>query len=286
MAQIKDTAWRRWVIPAGFVTTATGSLFILGQTWYKEYPSTSFHTANDMDHWQMMDKCGHAWSAFQITRLSIPLWQQTGLKHVRAVLYAGAAALSYQTAIEILDGFSAKWGFSWGDMGANTLGVATAVLQESLWKKQIVHIKIFSTGRVQYEPALRERADFLFGKDLTNRLLNDYNAQTYWASVNIKGLIPHMKIPSWLNFAIGYGARNMLGETGNRWTSKGEQIDRSDLKRYGRFMLSPDIDLTQIKTGKRWLHTILHILNAIKIPAPALEYNRHGGFTFHPVLLK
>lgn len=270
----------KWIIPVAFGSSATASLFILSQQWYKDYPSTSFHFSNDMNHWEMMDKCGHAWSAYNLTRLSIPLWQQTGIKHVRAVLIAGAAALSYQTAIEVLDGFSAKWGFSWGDMGANFLGVATCVLQEQLWGKQIVHIKMFSAGMARYEPALRERAEYLFGKNFTSRLLNDYNAQTYWASVNL-----NLKVPAWLNIAIGYGARNMLGETNNSWTNKGEMVDRSDLGRYGRFLISPDIDLSRIKTKKAWLRTLLLVLNAIKIPAPALEFNRQQGFRMHAVLL-
>jgi hypothetical protein len=284
MAQFPDTGWKKWVLPVAFVSSAAGSLFILGQKWYKEYPSTSFHFANDMDHWQLMDKCGHAWSAYNLTRLSIPLWQQTGIKHVRAVLFAGAAALSYQAAIEVLDGYSAKWGFSWGDMGANILGVSTCVLQEKFFNKQILHIKIFSAGRVKYEPALRERAEFLFGKNFTSRLLNDYNAQTYWASVNIKDLVPRLKVPAWFNIAIGYGAHNMLGETNNSWMNKGEMVDRSDLRRYGRVLLSPDIDLSRIKTKKAWVKTLLLIANAIKIPAPALEYNRQRGFRMHALL--
>jgi len=58
-------------------------------------------------------------------------------------------------------------------------------------------------------------------------------------------------------------------------------IDRSDIVRYRQFYLSPDIDLTKIPTNKKWVATLLEVLNIIKIPMPALEVNTLGEVKFH-----
>jgi hypothetical protein len=41
-----------------------------------------------------------------------------------------------------------------------------------------------------------------------------------------------------------------------------------------------DFDLTAIKTSKKWLKTTLFILDAFKLPAPALEFSKNGS-KFH-----
>jgi hypothetical protein len=48
-------------------------------------------------------------------------------------------------------------------------------------------------------------------------------------------------------------------------------FNRTDIKRFRQWYLSPDVDFTKIKTSSKFLRTILAGLNTIKIPAPALE---------------
>lgn len=276
----------KWIAPAALVTAAGASFYSLNKSWYSNYSSSSFHFVNDMNNWRMMDKGGHAWSAYTIARLSAPLWQLSGKSHKQAVWAAGITALSYQSIIEVCDGFSSKWGFSWGDMAANTTGTLTYVAQELLLNQQVVHIKFASFKPIHYDNNIQERADELFGHTFTSRLLNDYNAQTYWASVNMKAIFPKTKIPAWFNMAVGYGARQLFGETDNRWMNKNDiAVDYSNIPRYSRFLLSPDIDFTKIKTNQRWLRVLLYMANAIKIPAPTLEYHSTGKLKFHALLL-
>ena len=119
----------------------------------------------------------------------------------------GTLGYGYMTAIEIMDGYSKGWGFSWADMGANTLGTALAISQEAAWKEQRFNLKIsfHQTSMAQYNPDL-------LGKDLSEQILKDYNGQTYWLSVNPASFMnKETKFPKWLNIAVGYGANGMTG---------------------------------------------------------------------------
>jgi hypothetical protein len=58
-------------------------------------------------------------------------------------------------------------------------------------------------------------------------------------------------------------------------------FDRRDIRRYRQFYISPDIDLTKIKTKRTLVRLALVALNSFKFPAPSLEYNTKGNFEFH-----
>jgi regulatory protein YycH of two-component signal transduction system YycFG len=76
----------------------------------------------------------------------------------------------------------------------------------------------------------------------------------------------------------------MLGGYENKWEDDlGNTIVRNDIKRYKRFLLSLDVDLTKIETKNKTLKTIYSIFNVLKVPAPAIEFNTLGKFRLHPV---
>ena len=76
----------------------------------------------------------------------------------------------------------------------------------------------------------------------------------------------------------------MLGGYENKWEDQaGNMITRTDIKRYKRFLLSLDIDLTKIETKNKTLKTIYSIVNVLKVPAPAIELNTLGKFRLHAV---
>ena len=258
-----------------------GSYIALDKAWYADYPKEPFHTFNHRSEWQQMDKPGHIWTTYQISRVSGDIWQWTGIKQKKAIWLGGISALAYQSIIEIQDGFSAKWGFSWGDMAMNVLGSATYVSQALTWKEQRIQIK-FSYFPYDYTDDIVARSDELFGTGGMERYLKDYNSQTYWLSANLRSFMPGSGIPRWLNVSLGYNARLMLGGEENIWTDEnGIVTDRSDIKRYRRFFLSADVDLTKIRTKKKWLKSVFSLVNSIKIPAPALEFNTKGEFRVH-----
>jgi hypothetical protein len=132
------------------------------------------------------------------------------------------------------------------------------------------------------DPQLNMRSDELFGKGIAERMLKDYNGQTYWMSANLKSFFKQSKLPPWLNIAVGYGATGMFGAEENIWEDpeSGAIIDRSDIKRRGEFYLAPDIDFTRIKTNSKWMRSLFYCLNAFKMPAPTLMLSK-GKLTVH-----
>lgn len=273
----KRNTSRQWIVGGISVVGYGGSLIILNEAWYKNGERTSFHTFNDSKEWLQVDKIGHGWTAYNTGRAFTAMWQWAGLPHKKAVWIGGLSGAVYLTAIEFLDAHSSKWGWSWSDIAANIGGSALFMGQEFLWKEQRIQLK-FSFHTSHYsDPQLEERADDLFGNSWYERMLKDYNAQTYWLSANLKSFFPKSKVPAWLNVAVGYGADGMFGGFENKWTDEsGTEITRYDIPRNRQFYLAPDIDFTKIKTNSKFLRTTFFILNAFKCPAPALMIDSKG----------
>jgi len=249
----------------------------LNELWYKDYPRSSFHTFNDNGEWLQMDKAGHAITSYYIGVLGVDLMKWTGVKDNRAVWYGGMLGTVYQSSIEILDGFSSQWGFSWGDLAANTLGSASVVSQELLWKEQRIILKysFHTTGYSAYRPDL-------LGKSLPEKMLKDYNGQTYWLSGNIASFIKKENhFPKWINVAIGYGANGMIGGKSNP-TVDDNGNPYPHFTRQRQYYFALDADLSKIKTNIRWFKIITKTFGFIKIPAPALSFTG-SKINFHPL---
>lgn len=274
---------RKWLIGGIQTSLWTGTFIALNKAWYANYQKEKFHFFNDWREWQQMDKLGHVWTTYQISRASASSWNWAGLDNRKSILMGAASGIAFQSIIEILDGYSAKWGFSGYDMLANITGASMFALSELSKKPHFLTMKL-SYMPVEYGLAFNGRADDLFGKDAMGRVLKDYNGQTYWLSFNLKSISPNSKVPKWLNLAVGHGARTMLGGTENSWFDEtGTFHDARNMVRERRFYISLDIDLTQIQTRKKWLKTTFSLLNCLKIPAPALEYSTSGKWMFHPI---
>jgi uncharacterized protein YfiM (DUF2279 family) len=246
-----------------------GSLVGLNELWYKDYPRSSFHFFDDNDEWMQMDKIGHLTTSYYIGRVGIGFMNWTGMKRKKAIWFGGMLGSLYQTTIEVLDGYSSEWGFSAGDFAANTAGSLLCVGQQLAWDEQRIVLK-FSFMQSKYS---RFRPDVL-GNTLTENILKDYNGQTYWLSVNPSSFMSSgTKFPKWLNIAVGYGADGMTGGSFNPpyIDANGSQVYN---ERYRQFYLSLDVDLTRIKTRSKVLKTIFYAVGYLKIPAPALEFNK------------
>ena len=249
----------------------TGSFIALNKAWYADYDKTKFHFFNDNPEWNQMDKAGHVWTTYHVSRLSKEMWHWTGLNERSSAVLGGVSGMLYQGIIEIQDAYSSQWGFSWGDVGANIAGAGLFVLQELSGSDQKVSVKLTYWPR-QYPSALVARRDQLFGNSLSERILKDYNSQTYWLSANISSFFPESRLPSWLNVAFGYGAAGMYGGRSNTWTDKdGIAHDYRSVRRLRKFYLSPDVDLTRIPTRSKVMKKIFFVLNVVKVPAPALS---------------
>ncbi|NOT51131.1 MAG: DUF2279 domain-containing protein [Chitinophagaceae bacterium] len=275
---------RTWIIGAGNIVGYSTAMIGLYSAWYKDYPQTSFHSFNDWPEWKQVDKVGHLYSAYVESRGSMELWRWTGIDRKKRIWIGGMSGAFYQTVIEVLDGFSAEWGWSWADFGANILGSGMLVAQELAWDDQRIKLKFSFHKKTYDDPQLNQRSDVLFGKGAAERFLKDYNGQTYWASINLKPFLKNDKFPAWLSIAVGYGAEGMFGGTENLSKDPGGNItfSRPDIKRYRQWYLSPDIDLSKIKTKSKALNFIFTFLSAFKFPMPSIEFS-NGKFKAHAI---
>jgi len=252
-------------------TVLVGTVVALNYAWYSDYPRSPWHEFNDNDEWLQMDKMGHLTTSYFLGKVGYDLLRWSGVSHKKSIWYGGSMGLVYLTSIEILDAFSTNWGFSWGDMAANTIGAGLYMGQAALWKEQRIAMK-FSFHQTDYADI---RPDLL-GSTYIENLIKDYNGQTYWASVNIYSFLKkESRFPKWLNVAVGYGAEGMVGSYYN--PSNLPHFDR-----YRQYYLSLDIDFTRIPTKSKFLKTILNGLSFIKFPMPTIEFSEKGAH-FYPI---
>lgn len=275
---------RIWGVSGGIVVGYSAMLVGLNELWYKNYPRSNFHWYNDFGEWEHIDKIGHLWTSYSEGLYMMEVYRWTGLADKKAIWIGGTMGSLFQTTIEILDGFSAKWGASPSDLLANSLGSALVVSQALAWNEQKFQFK-FSSHQVNYnafDASVQQRVNDLYGTSFMQLLLKDYNGQTYWLSFNPFYVAnKHTRVPHFLQLSLGYGAENMLGGYENIWEADGVSFNRNDIPRLHQYYLSLDVDLRKIKTRSRALKIILGAFNIIKIPAPTLEINSAGKVKGH-----
>lgn len=252
-----------------------GGLTFLGSIWYKDHERVPFHFYNDSKGYLQMDKAGHAFGAYRESFASYYALRWAGVDKKKALLYGGPAGLLFQTPIEIFDGMYEGWGFSWSDMAANTFGSLLFISQEAFFDEQVVLMKF------SYSPSGYPKYHSILGETQLESFFLDYNAHTHWLSANLNSITGIERIPKWLNIAFGYSGNGMIKEFENPTYYQGQPFPH--LERYRQFLFSLDIDLSRIPTQKKWLRSVFRTLNLIKVPFPALEYNRVDKFKFRPL---
>lgn len=250
----------------------TAGLVGLNEVWYKENPRESFHFFNDNNQWMQVDKVGHAYSAFYISAFSAKALNKSGVKPSQSAWMGAAIGFTALLGIEVLDGYSAAYGASVGDLVANAAGSTFYWGQQALWKELRLQPK-FSFHTTQY-PALRQdlAGDDALGDTFVSQLLKDYNGQTYWLSVDVDKFTP---FPKWLNLAVGYGAEGMVYAT----NQANETAGYTPLRQY---YIGIDFDLSAVKTRSKAVKFLLTAVSLIKLPAPAFSFSSEG-VRFHPL---
>ena len=253
-----------------------GSLVVLYYAWYKDAPKKYFHFIDDSKYWLQVDKVGHATTAYTLSNYGYWLLKWANVPENKSIGYGSLMGFGAMTVIEILDGFSTDYGASWTDLAANTLGTGLFAGQQLLWHEQRFRLKFsyHPTDYAQYNPEK-------LGETQIQRIIKDYNGQTYWLSANIESFIKKdTKFPGWINIAVGYGGKGMLAELTNpEYDSEGNPLPQFD--RVRQYYLSMDIDWTRIKTNSKFLRFLFKGLSFVKLPFPTLEYNAQDQFVLY-----
>jgi len=252
-----------------YAIAVTGLYFF----WYKRSKLSSFHWFDDKGEWNQIDKAGHIFGGYFQTMWGYELLRYCGLSNKQSAVIGAILGVSIQSSIEIMDGFSSKYGASRSDLGANLIGAFIAASQYWMWEEQRIMLKYSYDGNKAYEKGeLAERASELFGDSALDKGLKDYNNMTLWASVNPSKFFPGV-YPKWLNYSIGYSADNLYGGFENKWIDKdGKKHDRSDLPRMRILNFSLDADLPQLSNGNKAELAIFKMLNIFKVPLPRVQH--------------
>jgi hypothetical protein len=267
----------RKIFVLGTTAAVTGSsLVYLQGVWYSQYNSGKFHFFNDDNEWYGMDKCGHFYTNFQLSGLMIQTFKWAGFNKPKQLWIGGTLGFGYMTAVEVMDGYSSGWGFSWGDMAANAGGTLLSIGQYALWNEARINLKFsfWPNDIAKYNPQL-------LGSTPGQQFLKNYNAQTYWLSVSPFAFCKkESKLPKWLAVSFGYGADGMLNGDYNHNVIMDEDGNVINFNRSPQYYFSLDIDFSKIKTRSKVLKTLFSAVNLLKVPFPTLEF-QNGKTKFH-----
>jgi len=270
---LQDTSYTEFSMQRFSWSTASvgvvslGSIYGLSKLWYSQENKGSFHLFNDAKNWMQMDKLGHSFSCYHMTRGLDALYSWTGLKKRNSLFLAASISFGYFTTIEVLDGFNEAWGFSLSDVGFNAIGVGLYVFQEHYFKSQIFKPK-FSFHQTRFA----EQRPEVLGSNLIESILKDYNGQTYWLSFS-PSQIGIQKWPDWLMLSFGHSIRGRL---------KGNATSYEGITSHREFLLSLDLDLSKLKVKSKLLKGLFEALNTLKLPFPSLIY-ANGKLNARPI---
>jgi hypothetical protein len=233
---------------AGIVTIAHLQNY---NAWWKG-TSSEFHVAEDGTRFKHLDKLGHLLFTYVSSDIIGRSFIWAGVRPEKAFLYGGGLSLAFQTYVEIEDGFHPTLGFSFGDQIANTIGAGIPLLQ--------YHYPFLRTFKFKWSAISSPR----FQRGTHQFIFDDYESQYYWLSANIRELFRTSSpiIPSFLNLALGLGAKNL------------------DFKGNGDYeiYLAFDVDMEKLPGEGDFLSAVKHALNYIHFPAPAIRFTPHVVF--------
>jgi hypothetical protein len=246
-AQIEVSGWK-----LGLVGGVTLSAWVIGHgvlndVWWKGEP-VPFHVNTTTDYTYALgaDKVGHMVFAYSATTIYGDLFRWCGLDSATAIWSGAGVAMAYQTYVEVRDGFSAGYGFSWGDMAANTIGASLPV------------VKHYVPGLRPFDLQISFWPSEAFKNGEYSAIIDDYTSTTHWLAMNVYDVLPapfQEWYPPWLGVALGHSVENIDGK------GAGNHV----------WYVSLDWQLHRIEGMPSWLTSILRDLHLYHLPAPAVK---------------
>jgi hypothetical protein len=215
--------------------------------WWKGEES-SFHFDWDRD-WKYAlgsDKFGHAYFPYLMSNIYRQAFIWIGFDSLSSTYYSSGLAMTYQTYIEIRDGFSKEWGFSWGDFGADLIGTGYPLLQQ-----HVPILRAFSP-KISYYPSDAFRAG------AHKAIIDDYESTYDWLSIDVHELLPkewRKYYPAFVNIALGHSVKG---------------LDRPDGGHHELY-IALDWNLDALPDGG-WFWNLMKLnINFYHLPSPAVR---------------
>ena len=239
--------------------------------WYTE-ETTGFHSLDFSEDWgkyQQMDKFGHFTDAYFTSDLTGKIYRWSGMLGTSSVWYGALTGWLWMLEIEVSDAFMADWGFSWGDMLANTAGSAFYVLQQFNYDALGGINPKFSWHKSEAWKEMR------YNKD-PQALIEDYEGLTFWLTVN-----PHHYFPdSWKkNYS------DWLAPLGLAFGVSAKDIGINPWGGYKEYFIGLDVDLRKLPIwgNSNLAKFITSEVNILRMPLPTIRFSSEGvwfGFYF------
>ena len=254
--------YRRNAVVISETVLFVGGIMQINKPFNSDHSIAKFHCIDDNLKCLQIDKFAHMFSSYQIGSLSYNALQWSGVSQKNKLIFGAGMGFVFLNSVEIFDGFNK--GTSFGDIAANAVGTSLFVSQELLWKEQRI------IPKYSFRPMGANSTD-IFSTDLGKMKYNvgcEFDAQTFWLSVNLYSFFKQSALPKWLNLATGYGVEGISGLI-------------VQTTPYRQLYFSFDVDLSKIQTRSHLLKTIFYVFNTIKIPAPTIEVSALGHAKWH-----
>ena len=247
---------RRAGVAAAFIGGNALLYNYMENAWWTGERSDGFFFNADWDEdFRDQDKFGHAWGGYHLARFGAAFLRSACMSKPKAVVWSAAYAALFQLQIEIFDAQFEKYGFSYPDLLANTLGTGLAVLHEIEPATRAIKPTI-SYARTA---ALRNR-DNIPG-ELRPSL--DYSGQTYWLSADVNAMLPPAAKPYWPSFL-----RISAGHSITDWI---DPRTGANIRAKRKLLLTIDFDPEKLPGENRIWKTFKRNLSYIHLPSPALQ---------------
>ena len=227
--------------------------------WWSGQEAKGFYVRADWDdRFRDQDKWGHLFGGYHLTRIGAGVLSQACMSPNKAMMLSAIYATVFQLQIELWDAKFEKYGFSYPDLLANSLGMAYAVAQHKYPRLKSIK-PTFSYSRTD---AMRDRDEGRLPNSEIRHSL-DYSGQTYWVSAEVDPFLPVAARRYWpdlIRFSVGHSITD--------WIDAGTGHDRRAQR---KILLSLDIDAEKLPGNHPAWRVVKSTLSYIRLPAPALQ---------------
>jgi hypothetical protein len=243
-------------VKLSLITGVTAGAFIYSYAvqnnlWWKGDKSNfHFEWQHDWSYALGEDKFGHFYFPYLASNVYSQAFQWAGVDSIKSIWYASSFAFTYQVLVEVRDGFSKQWGFSWGDFSADFLGASYPVLQN-----KIPSLRNFNL-QISFYPSKR------FNEGSNKAIFDDYESTYNWLNINIYNLLPEQVqkcYPKFINLAIGHSVEKLDDIGGGNH----------------RFYLGLDWNLEALPLDGWFWNLLKRNFNYYHLPAPTIQIYPH-----------